>query len=521
MLAVPPARRWKRLLWPIGFALAAIACGKREQAEAVPRPPAPPPVAEPAPAPVVPVPVDTVPAGAPPPAKLAFASHPPRARLGKPYIYKPSLDFPGAATFRLAKAGDSGMRWEKGRLLWTPGRPGSYPVLLEAEAGGLKARQGFTLEVPPVLELSLKPLPVQAAKGDTVRFDLRASRWPGWAAREIALRFDWEGDGRWDHEEPAAAGLVFGHAYDAPGRYGPKVEARYGEYEIRQAVGGIEIVGSVTAALKISPDTVEPGGTYSVDASASKAEGRLAFFLDLDGDGKYEWIDSASGKAALRAPASGLYRAVLTARDPQGQEGKAAAELRVNARPRIEFRVRNPKDNMAAGVDFKVRASDADDSILAVRFALDGKEWEERKAPDTASSAREWHIRLRRSYGRVGTFAPRACVFSADGRAACADLRVDIFNAPPVCRPGADLKATVGAPVAIDGDGTDPDGKIVKWEWDLDGDGRYDLVSSENGKFQYTFGREGVFDLVLRVTTADGMTATGRRKVEVRKKWKS
>jgi hypothetical protein len=79
----------------------------------------------------------------------------------------------------------------------------------------------------------------------------------------------------------------------------------------------------------------------------------------------------------------------------------------------------------------------------------------------------------------------------------------------------------VGKPLQIDGAGTDPDGKIVKWEWDLNGDGKYDLASAENGRFQYTFSKVGTFNMVLRVTTADGMTAQGSRKVEVRKKWKS
>jgi hypothetical protein len=58
----------------------------------------------------------------------------------------------------------------------------------------------------------------------------------------------------------------------------------------------------------------------------------------------------------------------------------------------------------------------------------------------------------------------------------------------------------------------------VKWEWDLDGDGKFDLASRKDGRLKYTFSRKGSFPLTLKVTTADGMTATGVRKVEVRKK---
>jgi hypothetical protein len=178
---------------------------------------------------------------------------------------------------------------------------------------------------------------------------------------------------------------------------------------------------------------------------------------------------------------------------------------------------------MAASVDFKIRARDADDSLRAVRFTFTGsdQDWETRSAPDSLSEDHAWNLRLRHTYGKVGTYKPKACAASADGREVCQELRIEIFNAPPECRPGGDLRATLGQPLAIDGTGVDPDGKIVKWEWDLDGDGKYELVSTENGKFQYTFSKEGTFALVLRVTTADGMTATGKRKVEVRKKWKT
>jgi hypothetical protein len=320
-----------------------------------------------------------------------------------------------------------------------------------------------------------------------------------------------------------AAHAIHRHAYLEVGRFAPKVEARYQDLETREAQGAITVVSSVMPVLKISPDTVEPGGEFRVDASESKADGRLAFSLDVDGDGKPEWVDSAGGKAALKAPGSGVWHAKLTARNPMGQEGEAEAVLRVNARPKLEWRVRNPKDNMAAMVDFKARIKDADDSIRSFRvnFTGDPKDWVTRAAPDSQAAGREWWLRLKHAYGKAGKYTASACATAADAREVCREAKIEIFNAPPVCQPGADLHATLGKPLEIDGTGVDPDGKIVKWEWDLDGDGKYDLVSSQNGKFQYTFSKEGSFQLVLRVTTADGMTAQGGRKVEVRKKWKT
>jgi hypothetical protein len=541
MPAFLPAPRWKALIWIACAALGAVSCGKREDSARGSVPPSVVPGARPdsgserarqaadSDSAAASDSASAEPAAAGKP--FAFLSHPPKAYLGKVFAYQPAFDFPGTVRISLLKAADSTMQLRQGRLQWTPARPGRFPVLLAAEIpdgsgpnGEHKIQQGFTLEVAPVLDLVLKPLPPKAHKGDTVVFDLRGSHWPAWAEASLSVRFDWDGDGAWDTEGlPLASHLASKHAYGGPGRFAPKVEGRYGNWEVRPCQGAITIVGSVTASLRIVPDTVEPGGDISVDASASRGDSRLAYFLDLDGDGKPEWADSAGGKAVLKAPASGLYHAKLTARDAMGESDQAEATLKVNARPKIEFRVRNPKDNMAASVDFKIRAQDPDDSIRSVRFSYTGgsQEWETRSAPDSQASGHAWYLRMKHAYGKPGSYAPKACVLAADGREACQELKVEIFNAPPECRPGADLRATLGQPVAIDGSGTDPDGTIVKWEWDLDGDGKYDLASTENGKFQYTFGKEGAFKLTLRVTTADGMTAIGSRKVEVRKKWKT
>ena len=464
--------------------------------------------------------------------KTEFASHPAsRGFPGKAYVYQPALNAPGTFKLSLAKASDSSMKVEKGVFKWTPAKAGRYPVVLEAELPGVGARgaeirlrQEFTITVDKVLALALKPLPAQVNKGDTVTFDLRGSTWPAWAAAQLTVRFDYNGDGTWDTEAlPLPAQTTHKRAYAEVGRFAPKVEARYGTFETAEAAGAVAVVSSVMPALKISPDTVEPASVYLVDATESKADGRLAYSLDIDGDGKPEWIDSTEGKATLKAPGSGVYQAVLTARNPMGQEGKATAVLRVNALPKLEWRVRNAKENMSAPVEFKIRGKDADDSLRSVRinFTGDPKDWETRAAPDSQAGGKEWWLRLKHAYGKVGKYTASACLAAADGREACQELKVEIFNAPPVCEPGADLHATLGKPVQIDGIGIDPDGKIVKWEWDLNGDGKFDLVSAENGRFQYTFSKEGKFDLVLRVTTADGMTAKASRKVEVRKKWKT
>jgi PKD repeat protein len=509
-----------------------LACGKRKE-DPSPAKAVPPPIDKPLPRPgeTDAAAIDT-PSGAPDSFRLEFTSHPPsKAYPGHAYAYRPVLSRPGAFRLKVLQAPDSAFRAVKDQITWLPSQEGRYPVTLEAvlvggggTGSGSMARQTFFITVDKVLKLSLKPLPDRVDKGDSVIFDLRGSEFPAWAAEALTVRFDYDGDGNWDSEAlPLATNLVQHHAYPAIGNYSPRVEAHYRSWETRKAEGRISVVSAVTAVLKIPRDTLEPGAPMAVDASGSKGDGRLVYALDADGDGKTDWTDSSTGKGSLAAPKSGTYQAVLTVRNAMGQEGKAMAPLRVNARMRLDFKLRNPKENMSAPVEIKVRALDADDSLAQARVNFTGEAgaWEIRTTPpDSAPSAHEWWLRFKHAYGKAGKYAPSVCVSSKDGREICRTASVEIFNALPVCQPGPDLRATLAQPMDIDGTGSDADGTIVKWEWDLDGDGKYDLVSSANGKFRYTFSKVGVFPLVLRVTTADGVSAVGSRKVEVRKKWK-
>lgn len=528
------------------LALLVLACSdKNEQPAPVPDPV--PSASTPAPEPAIPVTPNTLPVDAtdtvavatsaalPPlvekpalagPAKPAFVGKPSlKAWPGQPYQFQIRMKPPRTYRFRLAK-GPEGMVVSESALSWTPTKPGRYGVVLVASWQGAgsdsgSVTQAFEVEVQSVFfTLTLKALPAEAGKGDTLEFDLRGSQVPDWTLPQIVVRFDFDGDGTWDTPVlPFRDHQVRRHAYAAVGRYRPRVEARYLDLETRSAEGAVAVVGAVDARLVLRPDTVEPGGKLEVDAAASKGDGRLVYKLDLNGDGKPEWADSASGKATLKAPASGRYTARLTVRNAMGQEGKAEAPLLVNSRVRAALRLKAAKAHMAEAVEAAIEAIDADDSLRTLRLNFTGapEGWTTASIPDSAKGPGRWRKAFKHVYGKTGTFTVEGCALAADGRSDCRKSQVVIFNAPPVCKPGADLKVVVGTPTEIEGAGEDPDGSIVKWEWDLDGDGKFDVASKKDGKVKYTFAKKGAFALGFRVTTADGKTATGTRKVEVRK----
>lgn len=54
----------------------------------------------------------------------------------------------------------------------------------------------------------------------------------------------------------------------------------------------------------------------------------------------------------------------------------------------------------------------------------------------------------------------------------------------------------------------DPDGEIVLFEWDFEGDGEFDWNSTENGTTEHSYEKEGVYNATLRVTDDNNSSDT-------------
>lgn len=70
--------------------------------------------------------------------------------------------------------------------------------------------------------------------------------------------------------------------------------------------------------------------------------------------------------------------------------------------------------------------------------------------------------------------------------------------------------------VMIDGSGSlDPDGSIVSYEWDLNGDFTFDINTGTNSVFDYTFTDSGIYNVWLKVTDSAGQFDLARTLVNV------
>jgi len=72
-----------------------------------------------------------------------------------------------------------------------------------------------------------------------------------------------------------------------------------------------------------------------------------------------------------------------------------------------------------------------------------------------------------------------------------------------------------GIPLFLNGTGYDPDGIITLYEWDFNGDGKYDWNSTVIGTTYHTYNKTGFFNASFRITDNDNGIVSYTLKVEI------
>jgi hypothetical protein len=101
----------------------------------------------------------------------------------------------------------------------------------------------------------------------------------------------------------------------------------------------------------------------------------------------------------------------------------------------------------------------------------------------------------------------------ADGTAVSDTVTVSVRSLRPIADAGAAVVPKSNGKAKLNGKGSSPDGKIVKYEWDFDGDGAIDWRSELSGQAEHVF--KEFASPVLRVTDAEGNTAEDTTRVVV------
>ncbi|MFH1148758.1 MAG: PKD domain-containing protein [Pseudomonadota bacterium] len=120
------------------------------------------------------------------------------------------------------------------------------------------------------------------------------------------------------------------------------------------------------------------------------------------------------------------------------------------------------------------------------------------------------------TYASPGIYHPTMRVTDQNGEVFISSETVTALDpGSPTCRMAA--SPVTGSPpltVSFYGTASDPDGAIVAYEWDFDGDGSYDYTSP-TGQASHVYERSGLYTATLRVTDDTGKTATDCTTIRV------
>lgn len=245
--------------------------------------------------------------------------------------------------------------------------------------------------------------------------------------------------------------------------------------------------------------------TFDAGRSSSPDGAALSYAWDFDGNGTYE---AAGRSASTRFTAPGGRDVRLAVTDAWGQRAETL----------IHVDVTNDAPNAVIGVPAQIVLGEP--AVLDATGSVD---------PDSAVASYEWDLD---DDGNFETAGAQPTWTSPSPGWSKIRLRVtDDFGAAKVAtasvrvlqRPRANLALVwstplAGTSLAFSASGSlDPDGRIERLEWDLDGDGRVDQTTYSPGvKLWWTYPTPGDRTATLTVTDNDGLTTTTTLPVPVR-----
>jgi PKD repeat protein len=144
--------------------------------------------------------------------------------------------------------------------------------------------------------------------------------------------------------------------------------------------------------------------------------------------------------------------------------------------------------------------SDSDGEIVSYHWDYEG----DGDYDETTTEPLVSHV-----YEASGDFRPTLRINDDCRGYGYAQVAVSVYSPPVAAISANPTGGTVRLTVNFDaGDSYDPDGNIVKYEWDRNGDGWFELDTGVTPTCSYTYRNRGEYEATVRVTDNDGRTAT-------------
>ncbi|MFP4014179.1 MAG: PKD domain-containing protein [Chitinispirillaceae bacterium] len=413
------------------------------------------------------------------------------------------FDFDGDGRFELP---DDGTFGKKDSVSFAFSQEGVIPVRVEVrDSSGVTvtARRNILINSPPQAKLEADI--ETGTTGSVFTFDASASGDP----RDSLLLFRWDrnGDGTWDF--PSDSGFSSSDTilriWEKPGKYKVGVLVRDRQGACDSAWVSVEVIQGFSAGPVSGPEKASPGQNVSFSCTL-QGEAEIAGFRWRFKNGNIlmeRQSEHPEVTVAFRMP--GVYEVAC---DVQGKNGVLSTQ-------QTSIRIEDSFLEVSAGgpysgqvnkaVSFRGEARSAHGKIVQYGWDFD---CDDRIDYSSAESAEAQY-----TFRKAGKHKVCFSVTAADGSVGRDSAVVEIGHEAPVADAGKDIVSRKGRKVKLVGSGSDSDGKVVRYEWDFDGDGVFDWSSQTSGVVEHVF---DVYSYpVLRVTDADGGVGLDTVKVVV------
>src|SRR4051794_3021485 len=334
---------------------------------------------------------------------------------------------------------------------------------------------------PPTARLSLGSTRVHP--GDEISFDASGS-----TDREgdvAGYAWDFIGNGEF---QPGPAQLR--HSWSQPGTYTVRGRAIYPGGRVGEPPRGGPVLGWAppVADASCSPTVVPAGGSVHCVSDDSRSPYDVQKHeWDMQGDGSYDLRGSAVDFTYSRP---GTYTVRLRVTDEHGRTDDDTTRVTVDdAAPQAKLAAPATRTLNTPLTFDATGSSDSDGAIVKY-------EW------DTGSG---WHTggsRFSPTFTQAGTYTVRLRVTDDFGKTTTTSYTFTLSNQAPAALIGLPLHPVTGTPATFDGTGSsDPDGTVVKYQWDLNGNGTYE---SSGAQPSWTYTTAGTYTVKLKVTDALG-----------------
>ncbi len=243
---------------------------------------------------------------------------------------------------------------------------------------------------------------------------------------------------------------------------------------------------------------------FEIDLVSSE-ENITEYAVDVDDDGEYDFT-SSSPSITIVFTKVGMFRCRVRAIDTDGSDGYGMFQVTVADAPPVL--TPGPLLIGAEGDPLRIEVTAYEPGMDITKYEYD---WNADGTFDnTTDTPYAYH-----AFDTPGLKKVRVRATDIDNSTGMVEVRAFIANVGPVADAGTPPQGTEGQPVPLSAAGSyEPGDDIVRYEWDFDGDGRWDLETSLPTT-NHTYDAPGTYNVWLRVTDEDGSFGVDKVPVQV------